>query len=283
MEARRINLEHAASVAGSALPFDPVRALLAPTIPVGPAEARPASPARRELIETWYQQIRRWTAEKRAVAGAHPLPEPRRPSRLYPLVKRALDVALAGIGLLLAAPLLAVLALLVKWDTPGPVFFGHVRVGKGGRKFRCWKLRTMTADATDALRRDPGLRARYVQNHFKVPIEEDPRVTRMGRFLRKWSLDELPQLWNVLVGEMSLVGPRPIVEEELSWYGSYAREFLSVRPGLTGAWQIMGRNRIGYPHRAFVELGYIRQRSLWREWKTLILTLPAVITARGCL
>ncbi|GIW56808.1 MAG: hypothetical protein KatS3mg082_3212 [Nitrospiraceae bacterium] len=141
----------------------------------------------------------------------------------------------------------------------------------------------MTADAHERLRRDADLRKRYVENGYKIPLEEDPRITRIGRFLRKTSLDELPQLWNVLVGEMSLVGPRPIVEEELRWYGRHAAELLSVRPGITGAWQVMGRNRIGYPERAFVELGYVRARSLVLDLRLLAKSIPAVLAARGCL
>lgn len=196
--------------------------------------------------------------------------------------KRAVDVLGAVIGLLLAAPLLAVFAVLIRAGSPGSVLFSQARVGRGGRVFRCHKLRTMRADAESLLCTDPELRARYEQNGFKIPCDADHRVTRIGRLLRLTSCDELPQLWNVLRGEMSLVGPRPLVVRELSHYAGDDRDvLLSVRPGLTGAWAVGGRSRVGYPRRAAIELEYVRAWSLRLDLLILFRTIGAVIARRG--
>jgi lipopolysaccharide/colanic/teichoic acid biosynthesis glycosyltransferase len=141
----------------------------------------------------------------------------------------------------------------------------------------------MGPEAQRELKSDPELWSVYVENDYKIPLEVDPRITRVGRFLRRTSLDELPQLFNVIAGSMSLVGPRPIVPEELHWYGEHKEEFLSVRPGITGPWQVQGRSRIPYPNRTMVELDGIRSRSLWRDVKVLAQSIPAVIKARGAL
>jgi len=139
----------------------------------------------------------------------------------------------------------------------------------------------MHRDAEERLRRDPSLYARYVANSYKLPEETDPRLTRIGRFMRKTSLDELPQLINVLIGDMSLVGPRPIVPEELEQYAHGAAVFLSLKPGMTGAWAVNGRSHIGYPDRADIELAYVRNWSLWRDLGILSNTVPAVLRGRG--
>jgi exopolysaccharide production protein ExoY len=196
-------------------------------------------------------------------------------------IKRALDVAGALAGLLLAAPLLAVLAVAVKLASPGPVLFGQLRIGQGGRRFTCYKLRTMCADAETRLAADDDLRASYEANHFKLPARHDPRVTALGRFLRVTSLDELPQFWNVLRGDMSLVGPRPIVEAELEHYGTSRDVLLAVKPGLTGAWAVQGRSRIGYPMRARIELEYARGWTLRGDLGILVRTVGVVLQRRG--
>jgi lipopolysaccharide/colanic/teichoic acid biosynthesis glycosyltransferase len=139
----------------------------------------------------------------------------------------------------------------------------------------------MRVDAEEALRRNPVLYAMYLENNYKLPEGEDPRITRVGRLLRKTSLDELPQLWNVLRGHMSLIGPRPVVPDELNEYGEKRRVFLSVKPGLSGAWAITGRSRVGYPDRAAIELGYIRRWRFGRDLSILWRTVPAVLTRRG--
>src|SRR5439155_3399537 len=141
-----------------------------------------------------------------------------------------IDIAVSLLALIVAATLLAILAGLVTLESPGSPIFRHSRVGFRGRKFNCLKLRTMRADAEYMLRADPQMYESYRQNHFKIPDERDPRVTRVGRFLRRTSLDELPQFWNILKGDMSLVGPRPVVEDELALYGDDTDLMLSVRP-----------------------------------------------------
>jgi lipopolysaccharide/colanic/teichoic acid biosynthesis glycosyltransferase len=192
-------------------------------------------------------------------------------------IKRVMDIACATVGLVVAAPVLAVLAVLIAQESPGAPVFAHERIGFRGRKFRCLKLRTMRADAEQVLRADARLYEEYVQNHFKIPEDRDPRVTRLGRFLRRTSLDELPQLWNVLVGEMSLVGPRPMVEEELEKYGDDRDLVLSVKPGLTGAWAVSGRQAIGYPERCTIELQYVRERSVLRDAQIVGRTAAVVL------
>jgi len=204
-------------------------------------------------------------------------------SALYSISKRALDLVVSSVALILVSPLMAALAIAIRLESKGPAFFGHVRLGKNGKRFRCLKFRSMRPGAQEDLLSDPVLRRRYVENDYKLPADEDPRVTPLGRFLRRSSLDELPQLINVLAGTMSLVGPRPVVPEELTWYGDRADHFLSVKPGITGVWQIQGRSRISYPMRTQVELDAIQQRSLWRDVKVLVKSVPAVITARGSL
>jgi lipopolysaccharide/colanic/teichoic acid biosynthesis glycosyltransferase len=212
-----------------------------------------------------------------------PLMELARPvSRtLQMLVKRVVDILGAVVGLVLTGPMLAMIAVAIRLESRGPVVFGHRRIGAWGRPFRCLKFRTMRVDAEQLLRNDPELYARYVKNNYKLPDGEDPRITRLGRLLRKTSLDELPQFWNVLRGEMSLIGPRPVVPDELNEYGDKRRILLSVKPGMSGAWAIVGRGEVGYPHRAAIELGYVQRWRLKADLSILWRTLPAVVTRRG--
>lgn len=202
-----------------------------------------------------------------AIARDHPVRD---------AVKRAIDVALSVIGLTIAAPVLLVASLAIRCESSGSPIFGHVRVGRGGRRFRCWKLRTMTADAEQRLLSDTALLEAYQRNGFKLPDSSDPRVTRVGRVLRQSSLDELPQLWNVLVGDMSLVGPRPLVADELRHYDGQVLTLLSVRPGLTGAWAVNGRHHLPYPQRTEIELAYVRTLTLRRDLQILLRTASAV-------
>jgi exopolysaccharide production protein ExoY len=212
-----------------------------------------------------------------------PLMELSRPvSRtLQLLVKRVVDIVGAVVGLVLSGPLLAVVALGVRLESSGPILFRQRRIGAWGRPFRCLKFRTMRVDAEQLLRDDPVLYSQYVKNNYKLPEGQDPRITWVGLLLRKTSLDELPQFWNVLRGDMSLVGPRPVVPDELNEYGDKRRVLLSVKPGLTGAWAIRGRSRVGYPHRAAIELGYVQQWRLKADLSILWRTVPAVVTRRG--
>lgn len=197
------------------------------------------------------------------------------------LLKRVLDVVGSLTLLLLLSPLLALLAALVKLDSPGPVLFRQRRAGYGGRFFHLLKFRSMRSDAEDVLLADRAMWHRYVENDFKLPDGEDPRVTRVGRFLRRTSLDELPQLLNVLRGDMSLVGPRPVVEPELENYAGKVPALLSVKPGMTGLWQITGRSAISFPERAQLDLEYVRSWSLLRDLWILLVTPPTVLLQRG--
>lgn len=190
--------------------------------------------------------------------------------------RRALDVLAATILLVATAPLLVVGAATV-WVASGrPILFGHRRVGKGGRPFRCWKLRTMEAGAEERLERDHELKRRYVENGFKLPHDQDPRVLSGTGWLRRTHVDELPQLLNVLRGDMSLVGPRPLVEEELALYGEGRDLLLSRRPGLAGAWTARV-DRPPYPQRARLELEYVRNADLRTDAGILLRTMLAVL------
>ena len=166
-------------------------------------------------------------------------------------------------------------------DSPGPVLFAHRRLGRSGRFFDCLKFRSMRVDAERVLRDDETLQDWYVRNHFKIPTHLDRRVTRLGRFLRLTSLDELPQLINVIRGDMALVGPRPIVESEGRHYGEQLAELLSIRPGLSGAWAVQGRSRVGYPQRVDIELQYVRSWTLRNDAAILLRTPWVVLTQRG--
>ena len=193
------------------------------------------------------------------------------------VLKRGFDVLASATALLVCSPFIAVAALAVRFSSNGTAFFGHERVGRGGRRFRCWKIRTMAADAEERLRTDPALHEQYRRNSFKLPDNVDPRVTPVGKFLRQTSIDELPQLWNVLKGDMSIVGPRPLISEELHHYAGSVLTLLSVRPGLTGAWAVNGRHRLKYPERAQVELDYVRSCSLKTDLAIMIRTATAVV------
>jgi exopolysaccharide production protein ExoY len=196
-------------------------------------------------------------------------------------MKRAVDVVAALVLLVITAPLLAWAVAAVLVTSGRPVFFGHRRVGRYGVPFRCWKLRTMQPDAERVLHDAPMLRSRYVTNGYKLPLAEDPRVTRAGAFLRRTYLDELPQLFNVLNGTMSLVGPRPIVDEEVDNYGSSAAELLAARPGIFGAWAAEGRARPPYPERVHIELDYVRRPSLLRDLSILARSVPVVLLGQA--
>jgi len=192
-------------------------------------------------------------------------------------LKRTFDIVTSLALLVLSLPLFVVVALAVKLTSRGPIFFGQARCGHRGREFQCLKFRTMVVDAEDWLERDPELWAAYRENDFKLPVHADPRVTRLGRFLRSTHVDELPQLLNVLKGDMSLVGPRPITEEELVWYGDQAQALLSVRPGVFGSWTAQGNRRVRHPQRAAVELEYVREASLLGDLEILLRHFPVLL------
>lgn len=191
-------------------------------------------------------------------------------------VKRAVDLLGASIGVLLLAPFLLIIAAIIRSESRGPALFKHWRVGRRGRGFHCLKFRTMRSDAEEILESDPEMKRLYRENHYKLPERLDHRITRFGWFLRRTSLDELPQLFNVVSGEMSLVGPRPVVEGELEHYHGSERLLLSVRPGMTGNWAVSGRHHVGYPARAELELRYVRGWTLRQDLGILARTLRAV-------
>ena len=199
--------------------------------------------------------------------------------RYYPqLVKRIFDILIGGLITIILLVFLGIIALAIKIDSPGPVLFEHWRIGRGRKKFPQYKFRTMVHNAGQILANNPELQAQF-QEGFK--LKDDPRVTKVGRFLRKWSLDELPQLFNVLRGEMSLVGPRPIVQEEVEKYGVFADALFSVTPGMTGLWQVSGRSDVGYEERVKLDLLYIERWTLLEDLRILLLTPGAVLSGRG--
>jgi len=195
-----------------------------------------------------------------------------------PLVKRAMDVILAAVGLAAAAPLLAIVAFLIKLDSRGPAFYLSRRAGRQGRTFLCYKLRTMVAGA-DEMKDSLRLRNERQGPFFKV--SNDPRITRLGRILRRYSLDELPQLWNVLKGEMSLVGPRPHPLDDLDRYAPEHLRRLEVTPGLTGLWQVTARRDPSFQRNVQLDLEYIENWSLMLDLRILYRTVPAVFQGTG--
>lgn len=195
-------------------------------------------------------------------------------------VKRLIDLVGAGSILVVATPLLALIALAIRLSSPGPAVYRQVRVGRGGQRFTILKFRTMHDNADRQLRKDPELWDRYVGGGFKLALNDDPRITRLGAVLRKASLDELPQLVNVVRGDMSLVGPRPVVPEELEQYGAYLDAYLLAMPGVTGAWQVAGREAVRFPGRARLDAEYLDEWSLGRDLCILLRTVPATLTAR---
>ncbi|MGA8669936.1 MAG: undecaprenyl-phosphate galactose phosphotransferase WbaP [Terracidiphilus sp.] len=198
------------------------------------------------------------------------------------IAKRIMDVCIASAAGLAVAPIIAVFALLIKLESGGAAFFTHTRIGRAGNRFRMWKLRTMRTDADRLLaaylRERPDLAFEWQLNH---KLKNDPRLTRIGRFLRSTSLDELPQLWNVLKGEMSLVGPRPIVETEIQLYGDFFDLYTQVAPGITGMWQVSGRNDTTYDERVELDAYYVRNWSPLLDCYLLAKTFQAVATRSG--
>jgi len=198
----------------------------------------------------------------------------------HSVAKRAVDVIAAALGLVLCAPVLLVLALLVKVDSPGPAFFSQTRLGRNGRCFRMYKLRTMREGAHEEQTVLAHMSTSEDGRIFKIP--SDPRMTRIGRTIRRWSLDELPQLYNVMIGEMSLVGPRPFVIGDLSMYEEHHMIRLLVKPGLTGLWQVSGRSDIvDFEEVLRLDREYIAQWSMGLDMKILGRTIPAVVQRHG--
>jgi len=197
---------------------------------------------------------------------------------LYDVLNRTCALVL----MVLLSPVLGIIALLIWREDGHPILFAHYRVGRNGRLFRCYKFRTMLRDADQVLGRmllaDPTLRLEWERDQ---KLRNDPRITRIGRMLRHTSLDELPQLVNIWRGEMNFVGPRPIVVQELQRYGAYKRHYLSVKPGVTGLWQVSGRNNTTYERRVELDRRYVEHRSVWLDAMILLRTIKVVITREG--
>jgi len=200
----------------------------------------------------------------------------------FPL-KRAFDLIFSLSVIVLCSPLFLLLAILTRLTSKGRVFYFHERIGRKGNVFRCYKFRTMYADADKRLhkilKKDRTKRLEWEQQR---KLKQDPRVTPFGCFLRKTSLDELPQFWNVLKGDLSVVGPRPVVKDEIiNHYGPKARKILSIRPGITGLWQVSGRSDTSYQTRIAMDEHYIENRSFFMDLKLVVLTIPSMITRKG--
>lgn len=199
--------------------------------------------------------------------------------KAYDFVKRGIDIILGTIGFIICLPIFIIIAIIIKIDSKGPVFFKHTRVGKNGKVLKIYKFRTMVDNAEELIKKFTPEQKEEFEANFK--LENDPRVTRVGKILRKTSLDELPQIINILKGEMCVIGPRPIIETELEKYGKNKAKFLSVAPGLTGYWAANGRSDLSYEERMALELYYVDHRSLWLDLKIFVKTIGSVLTGRG--
>jgi Undecaprenyl-phosphate galactose phosphotransferase WbaP len=217
----------------------------------------------------------------RRISGGNPGPSALQIAQYRGGAKRVVDLILSVLMLPILLPVIGILYIVVRVDG-GPGFFGHRRVGRNGKTFRCWKVRTMVTDAQERLeellKNDPEARAEWERDR---KLRNDPRVTRLGNFLRKTSLDELPQIWNVLKGEMSLIGPRPVTEPELDMYGGKKWAYLAVRPGITGLWQVSGRNDVSYDERVQLDVDYYNGLSFPSDMRILVLTVGAVLGKTG--
>ena len=199
--------------------------------------------------------------------------------RMSYAVKRIIDIVGSGVGMIVLSPVFLGIAAAVKLSSPGPVFFSQIRVGRYGRHFRFYKFRSMRQDAE-------ALKSKLLaQNESKdgviFKMKDDPRITKVGRFLRRTSLDELPQLWNVFIGDMSLVGPRPPVPKEVQEYTLEDRKRLDVIPGITCLWQIKGRSDIPFHEQVRLDKEYILAPGVWKDLKILLTTIPAIIGGKG--
>jgi exopolysaccharide production protein ExoY len=194
------------------------------------------------------------------------------------IIKRLSDVILAGVGIFLVSPLLLLCFAACLLSSPGPALFGHRRVGFHGKYFKCWKFRTMVIDSDKCLAEYlAGTPAAKAEWETTRKLRSDPRITAVGAMLRKTSLDEIPQLFNVLKGDMSIVGPRPVTEEELSRYGTSVRNYFACRPGITGLWQVSGRSGTSYRRRVALDSYYARNWSIVLDAKIIVATIPALL------
>lgn len=212
---------------------------------------------------------------KAAASNTHSV----KPKPIYDFVKRVFDIVCSLIGLIVLSPVFIIISILIKTTSEGPVFFAHKRVGKGGKTIKIYKFRSMVTNAEELIKKfTPEQKAEYEKN-FK--LENDPRITKVGNFMRKTSLDELPQLINILKGDISIVGPRPVMDVETKIYGNYRNMLLSVKPGLTGFWAANGRSHTTYTRRRAMEIYYVKNRSVLLDLKIIFKTFISVFKREG--
>lgn len=210
---------------------------------------------------------------------ANDICEVTRGTTFYLIVKRTIDILGALIGLVLLSPIFLIVAIAIKLDSKGPIIFGHTRKGLHGKDIKVYKFRTMYENSQEIFNNFTKEQKEEFYKNFK--LENDPRVTKIGDFLRRTSIDELPQLINILNGSMSIVGPRPIVQKEIALYGDYANKLFSVVPGLTGYWQANGRSDTTYEERIKMDMYYIDNRGFWLDFKIIIKTFGSVLKGEG--
>ena len=197
----------------------------------------------------------------------------------YRIIKRIFDVIAASVALIILSPVFLIIAIFIKADDPkGPVFYSQIRVGKDGRRFRMYKFRSMVTNADELLEK---LRSQNEVNGAMFKMKNDPRITKVGRVIRKYSLDELPQLVNIVGGSMSIVGPRPPLVSEVAEYTDYDKQRLMVKPGATGMWQVGGRNDVDFAEMVKLDLTYIQERSIWLDLKIMFETVKIMIKPNG--
>lgn len=201
--------------------------------------------------------------------------------KVYLAIKRLIDIIGSLIGIILLSPIYIIIAILIKFDSPGKIVFGHTRKGKGGKDIKVYKFRTMYSNANEIFESFTSEQKKEYYKNFK--LDNDPRVTKLGGFLRKTSLDELPQLFNILKGDMTIIGPRPIVEKEISKYGNKAEKLFSVVPGLAGYWQANGRSDTTYEERVEMDMYYIDNMSFYLDVKILFQTAISVLKGEGAI
>ena len=201
-----------------------------------------------------------------------------KPTMSY-FLKRSFDIIVSALLLLLLSPFLLIISLLIYQDSPGSVFFSQQRVGKNGKGFKMWKFRSMYSNAEQL--KAALMKQNEMAGGVLFKMKGDPRITKIGRFIRKYSIDEIPQLWNVLIGDMSLVGPRPPLPDEVEQYTAYEFSRLAVTPGITCIWQISGRSEIPFQQQVELDLRYIEMQSIWTDIWIILRTIPAVFSGRG--
>ena len=203
-------------------------------------------------------------------------------SLTYLFFKRLTDIVLSLLALIGFSPVFLGVWIANRFgDNKGPLFFKQTRIGKNGKPFKMYKFRSMIVNADEILHSNIELYEKYVENNYKLEPDEDPRITKLGRWLRRTSIDEIPQFINILKGDMSIVGPRPVVKEELKEYGDRVDKFLSVKPGAMGLWQASGRSNIGYPERCDLELSYVDHASYWYDEKIMFKNIISIFKNTG--